>query len=524
MGNLCLVVLYDGIPFESLGLEAIRTYLQRNDINDVEIVIFKYIERDIDKFVYKLAGFDYVGISIMAENALKVYDLSERIKAISHCTKVFLGGAFATLAYRQILTDCRFIDFIVLGDGEKVIESILLGRERSFAKYIAYQNDFFNKKPYKMSICECKAIDHNMLNYNIFKRNKFAYIYTSKTCCANCSFCSSDFYINSGKPRWGGRRSIDDVFQEIKQLNLEKGYRIFSFTDASFEDPGNNGKKYINELCDLIISYSTKLSFNCYFRADSFDYNDSELIKKMKKAGFDTILIGIESMDKNDLLIYNKIATPRDNERSYLLFKNSGFNVKIGMIIFNPYTTINSLEKNFHFLTENRFYVSGYYKNRLEVYYGTPIYYRLKSDGLLREDYSYLKCHNLKYIDKNIQDIIEKVDSSYNAEVSNLEFEFVNFMDLYNAVLNIYGLEKSPDAYIFEDIKEELFITISEYYKTLYFCKNTERDSIISDKYNRKMIDIYRKVNIKKLKILKSKYFRDFFKESVIRNAKDMSH
>ena len=88
-------------------------------------------------------------------------------------------------------------------------------------------------------------IKHTLLGEKIFQNVLMARIYSSRGCCANCSFCTHNCY-NTSKT-WRGR-SVKEVFDEMVDVHQKYGISVFMFNDSSIEDPGFLGKARLEEL------------------------------------------------------------------------------------------------------------------------------------------------------------------------------------------------------------------------------------------------------------------------------------
>jgi len=334
----------------------------------------------------------------------------------------------------------------------------------------------------------------------------------SRGCTARCSFCSmanQDSQVSHSA--WKGR-PIDDIFDEIREINQQYGICSFSFVDNSFEDPGKLGKKRISEFCDLCFAYSHNLHFWCYLRAETFKEEDISLIKKMRKAGFTQVFIGMEASNSEDLKLYNKNATVEDNYRAYKLFTGCGIDVVPGYMMFNPYTTKERLRDNFLFIKDNKLAILKLYYRHLEIYYGTKIYYKVLSDNLLGDDFNYLDSTNYQFRDNFIMNIstfikenvvgseIEKYDGDLQTFISTLSF--------INAVLPMV-----TDGQIDEltRCRDKLAGEMANFFSILYIdndiCKAKQEWTYAAER----MKNIYRQINKEKMKIFKNKEVLNLF-------------
>ena len=495
--------------YENLGIARIKTFLEERGYHAVDTYIsLEFSSEEQLSLINK--DMKYFGFSFQYTYADFIFAFSKEIKRLIPDSIIFLGGRAATDAYKIILNECEYIDSIILGHGEfplyeaiKQLESgVSLDDISKSSAYIATKNNIENKT-------DCNT-DINLLSLpkRNFKANNLivATICTSHGCVGKCTFCAWE----TKDTKWCGR-SMKDVFDEIKRINIEFGIKIFNFTDASFEDPGSLGKQRINELCDYISEYGAPLAFRCFIRSETFKNNtdDINLLKKMRANGFTLFFVGIESMVDEELKLFNKRATSADNINILNLLKASDIDFYYGFIMMNPYSTLNTLKINYNFLKDNDCIHLRSYINVLAAFYKTQLYDILRKDNLLLEDYSYKNpfLYRNKYIET-------EAIKQFMSEISNKSIT-TRYWEYYNSMNNIYGIKATHrnvyDDYINEinKINETIANILSEYFYNLYekndvlICRNTfdHFDKLLSNEY----VQIG-KVLLKVLK--KSKYIR----------------
>lgn len=130
------------------------------------------------------------------------------------------------------------------------------------------------------------------------------------------------------------------------------------------------------------------------------------------------------------------------------LLKRHGIVAQIGFINFNPYSTLQTLRENYNFLTNiemsNLFmYVCSY----LRVYKYTDIYNKMKSDGLLIDQYDYLDDRSLyDFMDPEAKQIFNFIYDHMITRVRNLDFEFDWLYSFFMECRKI-----NPKAAVFDD-------------------------------------------------------------------------
>ncbi|MDI6606620.1 MAG: radical SAM protein, partial [Candidatus Omnitrophota bacterium] len=112
----------------------------------------------------------------------------------------------------------------------------------------------------------------------------FDSVLSARGCPFNCKFCT--FSLNPlGQKRDYAARNVRSVVDELKKLKA----KIILFSDDNlFTDP-----QRAEEICDLIIKEGIKKRYIAQARIELARY--PRLLKKMVKAGFKVLLVGIES-------------------------------------------------------------------------------------------------------------------------------------------------------------------------------------------------------------------------------------
>lgn len=105
------------------------------------------------------------------------------------------------------------------------------------------------------------------------------------------------------------------------------------------------------------------------------------ILPLMKQAGFERLLIGVESADNKALDKLQKDETIEEMEAAIDLILNQGMSVVVGFMIFNPYTTRETLKQDLAFLRRRGFPVA--LSKALRVFDGVPLQGYLDEEGRL---------------------------------------------------------------------------------------------------------------------------------------------
>lgn len=206
---------------------------------------------------------------------------------------------------------------------------------------------------------------------------------TSRGCTRNCSFCSSPDFWRQRKVCWRGR-SPENIADEIELIVEKYNIHNFDFIDASFEDPDKNCSRLLS-ISNEFIKRQLKIVYTASIRVDSVLVLE-KYFNILRESGLRNIFLGIESGNEDDLSLYNKSVTLQSAEKAINLLKKYNFNVEIGFINFNPYSTFEKLRSNIQFL--HKYGYTSYLINtkRLRVYKGCGIAEKILRDNLLAPD------------------------------------------------------------------------------------------------------------------------------------------
>jgi radical SAM superfamily enzyme YgiQ (UPF0313 family) len=301
---LCVYPHLEGVPEKKycppIGLEYIATVLEdlveRVTIIDMrfEPNLNDFIENDtIDLFCFSV-NWDY-----QRDAAINI------IGRIPSNIKVVLGGRYATACVEEFFAATPNIDIIVRGDGEEIIRDIASGFPLKDITGISYREGsriIHNKIRDLRSLDDTiypnrtlRRVDYGLLYKKVDLGQKVDFISTSRGCPYNCKFCTFANNPLGQKRSWGGR-SASSVIEELK--TIDAGF-IFVVDDNFAVD-----MKRVEEICDLIIAEDIKKTFAVSLRLEIYKY--PQILKKMFKAGFKILTIGIESAQDKTLRAMQK--------------------------------------------------------------------------------------------------------------------------------------------------------------------------------------------------------------------------
>lgn len=350
---------------------------------------------------------DVYGFQLTMVNFAAVRQVAAAVKARRPEARVLAGGPFLSMLYEDILASESAIDAIVIGEGEYTTLEFLEALDRGETDFSGIQglawrdgHGGVQTNPFRKP---CEDLDALPFPARDFLEQgqkdpvdgglrESVRVITSRGCIGKCSFCCVNLYSRMYKgKRWRGR-SPGHVVDELELLARDYKARLFNFSDSSFEDPGEAGKRRARAICQEIIRRKLKISAKVYMRCETMKTEqDMALLRLYKQAGIDVVIIGAEAGSDQELAIYEKHASAEDNYRTALMLKDMDlFYVLVGFIMFGPYSTGETLRANIEFLRKCGLACSvRSLTNVLMLVRASKLYHRLKSEGKVIEAKNY---------------------------------------------------------------------------------------------------------------------------------------
>jgi radical SAM superfamily enzyme YgiQ (UPF0313 family) len=444
-----------------LGLEYLTSALKK--ANNVRVNVAYYDETEIEKAISDVVEMApiIVGLPILQINFEASKEFIKRVKTRLPQLHITVGGVEATTASVEILEDIREIDSLVIGEGEyticELVKRVLNGESLKECKGLFYRENGLIRKN------ENRALEEDLDKFEFPERhltdNKSSdlfrrfHLLTTRGCRGNCTFCcgSAHKFQSGSQVRF---RSINNVLDEMEYLVNEYKANYIVFCDSAFEDGhGVNGERY-NQLYRGIVSRKINVRFFLQSRAEDININSIKALSNLLRVGLDAIFVGIDGGNQEDLALYGKRATMNDNILAIRLLNEYEIPFRIGLIMFNPYSTFERLYQNIKFLRETGAPVqTDVVTNRVWLYSGLPIAKKIRRDGLLikQKDTLFISASegwNYKFKDKRVEQawqVAYLIDSIPDSQEDIREvISFCNYLSFY---MNPFRNHESVNAF-----------------------------------------------------------------------------
>jgi len=323
---------------------------------------------DLKKLPELPTDFDLVAISTFTAQFYEACDVADYYMAKG--IPVVMGGITVTSLRDQAKEHCTSV---VIGEGELLWPEVLADFERGELKPFYVTNREFNLAAAPMPRFDL---------LNPAKYNRIT-VQTSRGCPHKCEFCASSILLT---PRYK-LKPVEKVIAEIREIKRIWPKPFIEFADDnSFVHKGHY-KALLSELAGEDVRWFTE--------ADIRVAEDDELLARIRDAGCQQILIGLESPRRTSLYGVEmknnwKLRQQEFYKEAIAKIQSYGITVNGCFILGLDGDTRDVFDDVLQFVRE-----SGLYEVQITfmtAFPGTPLYARLKREGRILRDRAWELC------------------------------------------------------------------------------------------------------------------------------------
>jgi len=220
--------------------------------------------------------------------------LAEEIRSVPPGILTVVGGRYATERPDEWLAEFPNVDAVVRGDGEEAMAELCRRVPMEQIAGLSFRRD---GRIHHNANRTLSAVADDLYPDRSLRRYKYAIkisevnsgividaIATSRGCPFNCRFCSFNRNPWGEKRRWTAR-SPESVVDELAEIKA----RIVGFTDDLFTYDMDR----VERICDLLIARDIRKRYFVNARLEVARRPD--VLRKMERAGFSMLMLGIES-------------------------------------------------------------------------------------------------------------------------------------------------------------------------------------------------------------------------------------
>jgi len=255
-------------------------------------------EAEVDSFLKKA---EILGLSALTPHVNRAIRYAEKAKAHNPDVITIMGGPHATVDVDTFL-DASAIDYVIGGEAEDTFVDFVRGvdRGRDAVKDIPgmafdWPDGKRQSNPQPPLIKDLDRIPFpawDMLpfdRYAAMNKERLFYIFTSRGCPFRCVFCQKEL-----TGRGFRTRTVENILDELQIIHDKYDPGNVLFIDELFTCQ----KKRVYEICEGIMERGLKLNMSCETRVDMIDY---DMARTMKRAGFNRMYFGVESISQRSL-------------------------------------------------------------------------------------------------------------------------------------------------------------------------------------------------------------------------------
>lgn len=338
------------------GLTPEKFHLEYHEIADLK----KLPELPVD--------FDLVAISTFTAQFYEACEVADYYLAKK--IPVVMGGITVSSLREQAREHCTSV---VIGEGELLWPELLADFERG------------GLKPFYVTNRQFDLADAPMPRFDLLDPEKYnrLTVQTSRGCPHKCEFCASSILLTSRYKL----KPVDKVIAEIREIKKIWPKPFIEFADDNSFAHREHYKKLLDELANENVRWFTE--------ADVRVAEDDELLARIRDAGCQQILIGLESPRRTSLYGIEtknnwKLRQQEFYKEAIAKIQSYGITVNGCFILGLDGDTRDVFDDVLHFVRE-----SGLYEVQITfmtAFPGTPLYARLKREGRILRDHAWELC------------------------------------------------------------------------------------------------------------------------------------
>lgn len=318
-------------------------------------------------------GFNLIGFSILSfGHFLFAVMLARKIRDISNVPIIF-GGAFITIFGHLYPEIFNYVDYMIVGDGREPFVKLL--------DYLQYRRMDIEDVPNVVYKKGKRLISTRFVNYplediplpdftgltlesyrNPLNREIVLPYQITRGCVYRCNFCVQSPIENTFQTKTYGK-----VIKELREMRKRYNCYTFYFCDSNI----SISYKYLENLLDCFIYENIGLTWRCYMDVKAMN---ADIIAKIRKAGCDALMYGIETGSDRILRMIGKNQTTKQAEQVLKWAKKADIDVTAFFMTGFPYEEQKDVIDTINFISNNKEYIDFGVVRKFTVIYGTFLY------------------------------------------------------------------------------------------------------------------------------------------------------
>ena len=300
---------------------------------------------------------DLVAISVETYTARRAYQIASEYRRRG--VPVVMGGFHASLCPDEV---ARHAESVVVGEAETLWAELLddhrAGRRRKLYR-----------APSRPSLRGVRP------DRRIFRGKRYlpvGLVEAGRGCHLRCDFCAVQTVFGATQTR----RPSDEILAEVAEV--ARGSKLIFFVDDNITSNIEQAKDLFRALIPLRVRWVSQASIHAA--------HDEEFLELLSRSGCQGVLIGFESLERDNLAAMNKSWSAMGGGFSTALANLRRHRIRVyGTFVFGyDADTPDSFAPAVDFARRHGFYIAAF--NHLTPFPGTPLYARLSAQGRLLYD------------------------------------------------------------------------------------------------------------------------------------------
>lgn len=326
-------------------------------------------------------GYTFIGFPSYYFNQIQLARIMNFVHRNRPDAFFFLGGFLSTLSLDSF-QKLKYLQCAVIGECEQTLLELAIAIQNGddWRKIfgLAYVEDGVLIKTARRDLIA--DLDILPFPYREPGQHEVLPLITSRGCYGKCNYCGLNEFYRMSNGRTYRRRSPENVVQELNELCKRHKVKHIQISDGNFHVASRSGRDWFDEFHRLIKEQNINLTYSCYTRVNEI-ISAPDLFKKFRSIGLNKIFIGVESFVQSDLDFYQKQVTVEDNIKALAIAEDLSIEYDLGIMLFNPITTPESILEFIHTLRSINSYPNIYHivkpisiNSTAIASIGTPLY------------------------------------------------------------------------------------------------------------------------------------------------------
>jgi radical SAM superfamily enzyme YgiQ (UPF0313 family) len=293
----------------------------------------------------------YVPDAATLEHALRT------LVRLEPSVRVALGGPYATVLARAIVTRFAAVDAVVRGEADDAFPAwVEAGADRDAWRKLPNlvfvdASGSTVATPVTRRGADLDALpfpDREQTLEPLRARDGALTLSTSRGCYGPCSFCLVQrVWSLAGGAHWRGY-SAGRALDELTFLVQHHGAQALTFVDDNFFGPGKAAGARALAIAEGVRRRAPSLRFALYCRPDDV-VRHPRAVDALVEAGWSKALLGVEAGSAVTLARYDKHLSAETSREAVRILRDRNVRASLGVVFFHPWSTLEETEENLDF-------------------------------------------------------------------------------------------------------------------------------------------------------------------------------